>query len=135
MFKTNYFGKKKQYKKYPFFRELQLISFIFNLQFLYELTHTSFVSLKLCVGFSIFGSVSFLQFTFLFKKYMGSLALNYHNSFQHQNNRKATHDIALRHLIFNEICVSWSYPKNWPEYKFFNLENRSFKNVKESFSQ
>ena len=41
-------------------------SFTFNLRFLYEL---GLVSLKLCVGFSIFDSVSFLlKFIFLFNK-------------------------------------------------------------------
>ena len=41
-------------------------SFTFNLRFLYEL---NLVSRKLCVGFSIFESVSFLlKFIFLFNK-------------------------------------------------------------------
>ena len=82
MFKKNYFGKKKQYKKYPFFflRAPTHDSFIFNLQFLYELTHTRFVSLKLCVGFAIF---VFIKVYIFVQKYMGSLVLNYHNSFQH----------------------------------------------------
>ena len=35
-------------------------SFTFNLRVLYELKHKRFVSLKQCVGFSIFDSVSFL---------------------------------------------------------------------------
>ena len=47
-------------------------SFTFDLRFLYELKHTRFDSLKLCVGFSIFDSVSFLlKFIFLFKKIHG----------------------------------------------------------------
>ena len=46
-------------------------SFTFDLRFLDELKH-KFVSLKLCVGFSIFDSVSFLlKFIFLFNKMHG----------------------------------------------------------------
>ena len=46
-------------------------SFTFNLRFLYELKH-KFVSLKLCVGFSIFDFFSFLlKFIFLFNKIHG----------------------------------------------------------------
>ena len=52
---------------------------------------------------------------------MGSLALKRYDSFQNQNNRKATHGFAPRRLIFklqqevlkfNDICVSWSSPKS-----------------------
>ena len=47
-------------------------SFTFNLRFFYELKDTTFVSLKLCVGFSIFDSISFLlKFIFLFSKMHG----------------------------------------------------------------
>ena len=47
-------------------------SFIFNLQFSYELKHKARVSLKLCVGFSNFASVSFLlKFISLFNKMHG----------------------------------------------------------------
>ena len=51
---------------------------------------------------------------------MNSLALKCHNFFQNENNRKATHSFAPRHLIFklqqdvlkfNDICMSWSSPK------------------------
>ena len=45
--------------------------FTFNLRFLYELKHMVRLS-KLCVGFSIFGSVSFLlKFIFWFNKMHG----------------------------------------------------------------
>ena len=56
-----------------FFRELQLISFTFDLQFLflYKLKHMVYRS-KLCVAFSIFDFVSFLlNFVFLFNKKHG----------------------------------------------------------------
>ena len=69
MFKKKLFRKKEAVQEIPFFsRAPTHDSFIFNLQSLYELTHTRFVSLKLCVGFAIFDSVSFLlKFIFLFK--------------------------------------------------------------------
>ena len=51
---------------------------------------------------------------------MDSLTLKRHNSFQNENNIKATHSFAPRPLIFrlpqkvlkfNEIFMSWSSPK------------------------
>ena len=51
---------------------------------------------------------------------MVSLILKRHNSFQNQNNRKATHSFAPTRLIFKlqqEVL------------KFLNFENRSFENV------
>ena len=51
---------------------------------------------------------------------MDSFTLKRHNSFQNQNNGKATHNFAPRRLIFklqqevlkfNDICVSWGSPK------------------------
>ena len=51
---------------------------------------------------------------------MDSLTLKHHNSFQNQNNRKATHSFASTRLIyklqqevlkFNDIFVSWSSAK------------------------
>ena len=81
-------------------------SFTFNLRF----------SLRLFVGFLIFDSVSFLlKFIFLFNKMHGR-----HNSFQNENNKKATHRFVSRLLIFklqqevlkfNDIFVSWSSPR------------------------
>ena len=50
---------------------------------------------------------------------MDSLTLKSHNSYQNENNRKATYSFASRPLIFksqqdvlkfNDICVSWSSP-------------------------
>ena len=114
-----------------FFRELQLIRVLLN-------WNTRFVFLKLCVEFSIFASVSFLlKFIFLFNKIHGLFDFKCHNSFQNQNNRKATHGFALRPLIFklqqevlkfNDIFVSWSFPKLTWWSNFLNLENRSFEN-------
>ena len=54
-----------------FFRELQLISFTFDLRLLYKLKHMVYDS-KLCMAFSIFDFVSFLlNFVFLFNKKHG----------------------------------------------------------------
>ena len=69
---------------------------------------------------------------------MESLTLKGHNSFQNKNNRKATNSFAPRLLIFklqqdvlkfNDICVSWSFPKTDLVTNFLNPENRSFENV------
>ena len=55
-----------------FFRELQLITVLLLIYGSYMNRSTRFVALKLCVGFSIFDSVSFLlKFIFLFNKIHG----------------------------------------------------------------
>ena len=52
-----------------FFRELQLITVLLLICDSYMSWNTRFVSLKLCVGFSIFDAVSFLlKFIFLLDK-------------------------------------------------------------------
>ena len=69
---------------------------------------------------------------------MDSLTLKRHNSFQNQNNRKATHSFAPRPLIFklqqevlkfNNICVSWSSLKTDLGTNFLNLEKHQFFSV------
>ena len=74
---------------------------------------------------------------------MNSLTLKRHNPFQNQNDRKATHNFAPRSLIFklqqedfkfNDICVSWSFPKTYMETNFLSLENRSFRNIRFPFT-
>ena len=51
---------------------------------------------------------------------MDSLPLKRQNSFENEKNKKATHSFGPRPLIFklhqevlkfNDICVSWSFPK------------------------
>ena len=73
---------------------------------------------------------------------MEPLTLKRHNSFQNENNRKATHSCAPRPLAFkfqqkvlkcNDISVNWSSPKTDMEINVSDLKNRSFENV--SFSQ
>ena len=69
----------------------------------------------------IFDSVSFLlKFIFLFNKMHALFDFKTSNSFQNENNKKATHIFAPRPLIsklqeevskFNDISVSWSSPK------------------------
>ena len=67
---------------------------------------------------------------------MDSLTLKRLNSFQNQDNRKATHSFAPRRLIFklqqevlkfNVISVSRSSPKIDLVANFLNSENRSFR--------
>ena len=66
---------------------------------------------------------------------MESLALKHRNSFQNQNNRKATHSFTPRSLIFklkqevlkfNDICTSWSSPNTDLVINFLNPEIGSF---------
>ena len=118
-----------------FFCELQLIIVLLLICDFSMSWSTRFVSLKLCVGFSIFDSVSFLlKFIFLFNKKKWKRQ----NSIKNQNNRKATQIFALRLLIFklqekvwkfSDNCVSWSSPKTDLVTNFLNLQNRSFENV------
>ena len=58
---------------------------------------------------------------------MNTLTLYRHNSFQNQNNKKATHSFAPRRLVFklqqeglkfNNIFVSWSFQTKQGD-KFF----------------
>ena len=66
---------------------------------------------------------------------MDSLTLKRHNSFQNKNNRKATHSFAPRPLTFklqqkvlkfNDICISWTFPKTELGTNFLNYESRKF---------
>ena len=58
---------------------------------------------------------------------MDSLTLKRHNSFQNQNNRKATHIFTPKRLMFklrpevskfSDICETWSFPKTDLETNF-----------------
>ena len=69
---------------------------------------------------------------------MDSLPLKRQNSFQNYNDTKAPHNFAPRPLIFklqqevlkfNDICVSWSFPKNDLVTNLLNPENQSFEIV------
>ena len=66
---------------------------------------------------------------------MNTLTLHRHNSFQNQNNKKATHSFAPRRLVFklqqeglkfNNIFVSWSFQTKQGD-KFFKPRNPKFR--------
>ena len=126
-----------------FFHKLQLIAVLLLMCHLYMSWNTRFISLKLCVGFSIFNSVSFLlKLIFLFNKRHGLLDFKTSLFLSNWNDIKATNRFVPRSLIFkmgqevlkfNHICLSWSSPKPDREENFLNLENRTFENV--NFSQ
>ena len=100
-----------------FFREPQLITVLLLICDSFTSWSTRFVSLKVCVGFSIFDSVSFLlKFICLFKKINGLF------------------DFKTSWFLskLKDVCVSWSSPKGNRKSNFLNLENQSFENV--SFS-
>ena len=126
-----------------FFRELQLIAAFLLIRNFYTAWSTRFISLKLCVEFSIFSSVSFFySLYFCSAKSIYYLNSKRHNSLQNKNNRKVTHTFVSRPLIFtlqqevwkfSNICVSWTSPKTDLETNFLNLENPSFVHL--TFSQ
>ena len=65
---------------------------------------TSFISIKLCVGFYIFDSVSFLlKFIFLLNKKLGLFSLKCHNSFQNKGREHS----GSKYLLFD-----FSSPQN-----------------------
>ena len=122
-----------------FFCELQLITVLSLICNSYMRWNTCFVSLKnMCVSFHFGICFFFIKVCCCSTKFMDSLTLKRHNSFQNQNNRKATHSFAPSALIFklqlevwkfNDICESSSTPKSDPVENFLNPENRSFENV------
>ena len=103
-----------------FFRELQLITVFFLICNSFMSWSTSFVSLKLCVGFSML--LKFYYSVFI-KVYI--FVQQTHELFDFKTSQllsilKDTHSFASRRLIFklqqevlklNDICVSWSSPK------------------------
>ena len=115
-----------------FLSEVQLITVLLLICDYCMRRRTRFISLKLCVGFSVFDFESFLlKFIFLFNK-MHELCKII----------EKLHTILLPDLIFklqrevlkfNVVCVSWSSPKIDLVTNFLNLENQISENV--SFSQ
>ena len=92
---TIYWGKIKNFEKFSsnkinskkmpsfIFFEFKLITVLLLVCNSYMNWSTRFVSLKQCLGFSVFDSLSFLwNFIFLFKKLHGSLALKRHHFFR-----------------------------------------------------
>ena len=95
-FPSDKINLKKMYSF--FFCKLQFLTVLLLIHNSYTSRSTMFTSLKLCVGFPIFESVSFLlKFIFSFNK---KHELKRHNSLQNKNNRKTTHSFAARPLIF-----------------------------------
>ena len=95
----NFIRTKKTVQKVSsfFFRELQLIRVLLLICDFYMGWSARFISLKLCVRFSIFVSVSLLlKFILFFNKCIDSLTLKRHNSFQNKSNRKVIHSFAPR---------------------------------------
>ena len=88
------FGQNKRYKN-SLFRELQVITVSLLIRNSYTSWSTCLIFLKLCVAFSMFRfRPVLLKFIFLFTKSMDCLTLQRHNSFQNQNNKKATYSFA-----------------------------------------
>ena len=125
--------------------ELHIITVLLLIFGSYISWSTRFISLKPCVAFSIFDSVSFLlKLIFLFNK------MHQHFDFKTlQFLSKPTHSFAPRPLIFKSqqevlkfkgIYVSWSSPKagqetiflKFWECQFFSIV--TFKNTRKAFN-
>ena len=112
----------------------------FNWWFLYELKPKVCLSKNLCAILHFRFHFIFIRVYVLFNKSIGILTLKSHNSFQNWNYKKATHSFAPGSLTFmlekevlrfNDICVSWSFPKPDLETNILNLEKRSFKSLEQ----
>ena len=110
-------------------------SFPFNPQFLYELEHMAHLSKTMCGIFNFCFRLVFIKFYIFVHKFMDSLTLKLHNSFQNKNNRKARHSFAARPLIFKFSTRSFKsqwypheleLPKNWPGNELFELRKLEF---------
>ena len=122
---------------YFFFRELQLITVLILICNFYSSLSTKFISLKLCVGFSIFYSVSFLlKFIFLFNKKHGLFDFkNVIIPFKMKTIANP-HTVLLLNLWFlscnkkfKNFMISvceLELPKNWPGDEFFKLRKLKF---------
>ena len=120
-----------------FFCELQLITVLLLICDSSMSWSTRFVSLNLCVAFSIFNSVWFLwKFIFLFNKMYGyflwlqNFIIPFIIPFAP---RTLIFKLQQEVLKFNGICVNWSSRKTDLVTNFLNFENRNFDNA--SFSQ
>ena len=127
-----------------FFQELQLITVLLLICNSYTGWSTRSISLKLCEGFSIFHSVSFLLEFFIFvqQKSRTLWLQNVIIPFKIKIIEKP-HTVLLpdpwflswnnKFEKFTDICMSWSSRKTDLKTNFLNLENRSFQCV--TFSQ
>ena len=81
-------------------------------------------------GFSIFDSISLLlKFIFLFNKKHILFDFKCRNSFQNQNNWKATHTLSWDMKLWNPISAWLEFPKNWSGDQFFNSRKLIFEKV------
>ena len=127
-----FFEQNKQNKLLSFFyHELQLITVLLLIRYSYTSWSTWFITLKLCVGFSIFNSVSFLlKFTLSFSFKKKSL-FDFKMSYDHFQNKKVTgkpHTVLLPDLWFLHCNKKFQWylrelkrPKNWLRDKLFKL--------------
>ena len=119
-----------------FFRSSRLITTLLLIHDSYMGWSTRFISIKICVEFSIFDSVSCLLSLYVcLTKSMDSLTLKRNNSLQNKNNRKTTTSFSPRPLIFklqqevwkfNDICVKWNPPKKWPGDEILKIRKSKF---------
>ena len=121
-----------------FFRELQLIMVLLLICGSYMSWSTRLISLKLCVGFSIFDSVSFLlKFIFLFNKMHGLFDFkNVVISFKIKIIEKP-HSFAPRPRIFKFHQEVWKLSDIFKsrKKKFWERFNSNFKvNIWHSFT-
>ena len=112
-----FFEQNKQNKLLSFFyHELQLITVLLLIRYSYTSWSTWFITLKLCVGFSIFNSVSFLlKFTlsfsfkkkslFDFKCHMITFKIKKWQE-NHTQFCSQTSDFYIAIRNFSDICVS-----------------------------
>ena len=129
LYKRNVTKNKHSFFSFASFNSITVLLFICSL---YTRWSARFISLKLCVRFSIFDSASFLLKFILFCsiKSMESWTSKRHNFFQNKDNRKATRSFASRSLIFklqqeilkfSGICLSWNSPKTDLAKNFLNF--------------
>ena len=86
-----------------FFREIQLLTVLLLISDSYMSWSTRLISLKLCVGFSIFDPLRCCWSSyFCSTKCMNSLTFRRHNSFQNHIKRKPTHSFATKFLNRNK---------------------------------
>ena len=93
-----FFQTKKTLQKMHsfFFFQLQLITVLHLICCLYTSWSTTFISLKVCVTFSIFNST----FIFVFIKAYSFVQQKDHNSVQNKKSIKSNHSFAHRPLTF-----------------------------------
>ena len=116
-----------------FYRELQLIAVLLLIWDCYMSWSTRFISVKLCVGFSIFDSVSIsLKFILLFNKIRGLFDFKNITILFKTKIIQKPHTVLLLDLWFlrwnikfwNSMISMWvAAPQKWHGNNFLNLEN------------